>query len=322
MMHAQQREAKERTPLGRRWGHTSPPPGPCCDAAALHRRVPPGPAQVAGPSRLRQGSDAPASPLAGDTAATGMPPSTGTPTCSSALQPPAPAKYRTDAQLKPPYSYASLICMALQASREARLTLSAIYGWITENFRYYRHAEPGWQNSIRHNLSLNKCFRKVPRRKDEPGKGGFWQIDPQHASRLLRGTLQRRRLPARSPAGRPPAPASEPGPGPSRAAAGRPSRQCHPLGKRAPAPSASPAAWPTPPSAGDAAAPPEDLCWAAALEEPLAGSLEDLAPSTALGEDWALPQPWEEAAGEPAWALEGGACFPEGFLAEIQPWEG
>lgn len=52
-----------------------------------------------------------------------------------------------------------------------------------------------FQNSIRHNLSLNKCFIKVPRQKDEPGKGGFWKIDPQYAERLLNGAYKKRRMP-------------------------------------------------------------------------------------------------------------------------------
>uniref|UniRef100_A0A3B5L1R5 Fork-head domain-containing protein n=1 Tax=Xiphophorus couchianus TaxID=32473 RepID=A0A3B5L1R5_9TELE len=68
--------------------------------------------------------------------------------------------------------------------------------WITDNFCYYRHAEPSWQNSIRHNLSLNKCFKKVPRQKDEPGKGGFWQIDPQYADMFVNGIFKRRRMSA------------------------------------------------------------------------------------------------------------------------------
>lgn len=50
------------------------------------------------------------------------------------------------------------------------------------------------QNSIRHNLSLNKCFIKVPRSKDEPGKGGFWRLDPAFESTLDDNLLKKKRL--------------------------------------------------------------------------------------------------------------------------------
>ena len=50
-----------------------------------------------------------------------------------------------------------------------------------------------FQNSIRHNLSLNKCFQKVPRRKDEPGKGGFWRINPEYNDMLENGIFKKRR---------------------------------------------------------------------------------------------------------------------------------
>ncbi|WAQ95637.1 FXJ1B-like protein, partial [Mya arenaria] len=99
--------------------------------------------------------------------------------------------YKTNTKVKPPYSYAKLICLAIKETENSKITLSAIYKWITDNFMYYRSADPSWQNSIRHNLSLNKCFQKVPRRRDEPGKGGFWRINPEYRDLIENGAFKK-----------------------------------------------------------------------------------------------------------------------------------
>lgn len=94
---------------------------------------------------------------------------------------------------KPPYSYAQLIVQAIASAQDKQLTLSGIYSYITKNYPYYRTADKGWQNSIRHNLSLNRYFIKVPRSQEEPGKGSFWRIDPQSEAKLIEQAFRRRR---------------------------------------------------------------------------------------------------------------------------------
>ncbi|CAH1116169.1 unnamed protein product [Phaedon cochleariae] len=94
---------------------------------------------------------------------------------------------------KPPFSYAQLIVQAIASASDKQLTLSGIYSYITKNYPYYRTADKGWQNSIRHNLSLNRYFIKVPRSQEEPGKGSFWRIDPQSESKLIEQAFRRRR---------------------------------------------------------------------------------------------------------------------------------
>ncbi|XP_054250815.1 forkhead box protein I2-like [Indicator indicator] len=110
---------------------------------------------------------------------------------------------------KPPYSYVALIAMAIQASPEQRLPLSGIYDYIAGRFPYYRGSRKGWQNSVRHNLSLNPCFLRLPRRSGPatvPRRGGEWALDPAFHDMFPGGDYRRRRRPRRQNLPPPPLP--------------------------------------------------------------------------------------------------------------------
>lgn len=93
---------------------------------------------------------------------------------------------------KPPYSYISLIAMAIENSPTQRCTLSEIYQYIVTRFPYYRQNQQRWQNSIRHSLSFNDCFVKVARTPDKPGKGSFWMMHPDANNMFENGCFLRR----------------------------------------------------------------------------------------------------------------------------------
>ncbi|KAJ4368678.1 hypothetical protein N0V86_009587 [Didymella sp. IMI 355093] len=73
--------------------------------------------------------------------------------------------------------YAQLIYRALLDAPEHTMVLRDIYDWFRRNTDKATHSETkGWQNSIRHNLSMNGAFEKVDSPSDATTKGFMWRL--------------------------------------------------------------------------------------------------------------------------------------------------
>ncbi|KAI5726576.1 hypothetical protein M8J76_005109 [Diaphorina citri] len=113
----------------------------------------------------------------------------------------SPSSTTTDSN-KPPYSYVALIAMAINNNEHKRATLAEIYNYIAVKFPYFEKNKKGWQNSIRHNLSLNDCFVKVAKEGAGERKGNYWTLATKHEDMFENGNYRRRRRmkrPVRTP---------------------------------------------------------------------------------------------------------------------------
>ncbi|KAE8623483.1 hypothetical protein XENTR_v10005627 [Xenopus tropicalis] len=81
-------------------------------------------------------------------------------------------EFYKNAEVRPPFTYASLIRQAILDTPDRQLTLNEIYNWFTRMFAYFRRNTATWKNAVRHNLSLHKCFVRV-----ENVKGAVWTVD-------------------------------------------------------------------------------------------------------------------------------------------------
>ena len=61
------------------------------------------------------------------------------------------------------------------------------FPFFSEHFPYFKTAPNGWKNSVRHNLSLNKCFEKIEKPSangTNQRKGCLWAMNPEKITKM------------------------------------------------------------------------------------------------------------------------------------------
>ncbi|KAI9773111.1 MAG: hypothetical protein M1840_008232 [Geoglossum simile] len=90
--------------------------------------------------------------------------------------------------------YAQLIYKALMSAPEHKMVLNEIYDWFRNTYeKFNKDKGKGWQNSIRHNLSMNGAFTKVEK-SDDSAKGFIWVLEPSAIREGVKSTTRYRKI--------------------------------------------------------------------------------------------------------------------------------
>ncbi|KAF0992812.1 hypothetical protein HZS_4985 [Henneguya salminicola] len=93
---------------------------------------------------------------------------------------------------KPPFSNIFLIYLCMKTKKDKLVTVSDIYNFYSANFNYFKPKDSRWKNTIRHTLSCNDCFVKVPTFENNR-KGNFWTLHYNSEHMFANGCYLRRK---------------------------------------------------------------------------------------------------------------------------------
>ncbi|XP_067831577.1 forkhead box protein N2-like [Heptranchias perlo] len=208
----QQKSSSPAPPRGSQVGRARGPRPSSPSAVGSKRKARGGRGGDEGGTRGGRGADQPSLAAREREPADGEAPADCCPARAKENQPPplpAPPELEAKPQgtSKPPYSFNCLISMAIEGSPAQCSLVKEIYQWILDRYPYFKRAPVGGKNSVRHNLSLNRCFKRVEKQEREAlGKCSFWCIDAESRPNLLQA-IRKRSLCLHSPAlGRDPVP--------------------------------------------------------------------------------------------------------------------
>ncbi|KAJ4351862.1 uncharacterized protein N0V89_007206 [Didymosphaeria variabile] len=105
----------------------------------------------------------------------------------------SPLPLRNDALIEKDQPYAQLIFRALKDAPNHTMILRDIYDWFRQNTDKAAASDSkGWQNSIRHNLSMNGAFEKVDQPGEEARKGFMWRLTQDALANGVKSTTRYR----------------------------------------------------------------------------------------------------------------------------------